>query len=347
MDQLAWRIDEFVTSLALAPSTTEVYRREVQAFARWAARGSVDEPADVELATLRRYLAWLTTMRRAPRTISRIAACLRRYFAWATRAGLIAGDPSAALRAPSGGSRLPRVLRSDEMHQLLEEPAAAATEVSSEVELRDSVVVEILYGSGVRVSELCGLDLDDVDLHRGRLLVLGKGSKERWVPLSDPASEVLREWLRAGRSRFSEAHTPAQAGTADASTADASAAHASTAHASAAHASAAHASTERASAARTDARIEDAGAALLLNRRNLRLGTRDVRRILDRRSAVPTHPHALRHTFATHLLDGGADLREVQELLGHSDVATTQIYTHVSLNRLQEVHGAAHPRAAR
>lgn len=306
MDLMAWKIDEFAASVALAPSTTDVYRREVRALAKWAARGSIDAPSDIDLATLRRYLAWLTTMRRAPRTISRIAACLRRYFAWTARTGVTESDPSAALRAPSGGSRLPRVLRSDEVHQLLEEPASSASSQPAEVELRDRVVVEVLYGSGVRVSELCGLDVDDVDLDRKRLTVLGKGSKERLVPLSDPAVDLLDSWLRSGRARFFEAHT----------------------------------SSDR------DVAAPLAGAALLFNRRGRRLGPRDVRRILDRRSAVPTHPHALRHTFATHLLDGGADLREVQELLGHSDVATTQIYTHVSLNRLKAVHGAAHPRAA-
>ena len=300
-----WCTDEFAASLVLAASTSEVYRREVRHFAEWAARGSVDSPAEVDLATLRRYLAWLTTMGRAPRTISRIASCLRRYFAWAARTGRVPSDPSTALRAPGGGSRLPRVLRSDELHQLLEDPPANASPQAPEVDLRDRLVVEVLYGSGLRVSELCSLDVDDVDLARRRLTVMGKGSKQRLVPLSDPAAELAAEWLRSGRNRFAEAHS----GPGDAAPAG-------------------------------------PGAALLLNSRGRRLGPRDVRRILDRRSAVPTHPHALRHSFATHLLDGGADLREVQELLGHSDVATTQIYTHVSLKRLAAVHEAAHPRSA-
>ena len=306
MDAATWRIDDYSSSLGLASSTTEVYRREIRAFADWAGRSDLRSPDQIDLATLRRYLAWLTTMRRAPRTISRIAACLRRYFAWAARSGLVDADPSAGLRAPSGGSRLPRVLHGDELHQLLEEPAGAGA-VDEVVDVRDRLVVEVLYGSGIRVSELCGLDVDDVDLNRSRLTVLGKGSRQRLVPLSDPAVELMEQWLRVGRARFAEGHRPPAA---------------------------------------TSGADEPAHAAALFhNRRGRRLAPRDVRRIVDARSPVPTHPHALRHTFATHLLDGGADLREVQELLGHRDVSTTQIYTHVSLNRLKSVHEAAHPRS--
>jgi site-specific recombinase XerD len=170
------------------------------------------------------------------------------------------------------------------------------------------VVVEILYGSGVRVSELCGLDIGDVDLAHGRMTVWGKGSKQRLVPLSDPAAALLSEWLRWGRSDHLE-------------------------------------EVVAGAASRGGQGVTMAGQALFTNQRGKRLTPRDVRRIIDRRSAVPTHPHALRHTFATHLLDGGADLRSVQELLGHSDVATTQIYTHVSLQRLKTVYRDAHPRA--
>ena len=166
----------------------------------------------------------------------------------------------------------------------------------SSTDARDDAVLEVLYGSGLRVSELCGLDLDQVDLDRRRLTVWGKGAKQRVVPLGDPAAAALRSWMHGGRAEA------VPAGPADV-------------------------------------------PALFLNRRGRRLTPRDVRRILDRRSPVPTHPHALRHTFATHLLDGGADLRVVQELLGHSDLATTQIYTHVSKERLRAVYEASHPRA--
>jgi site-specific recombinase XerD len=160
------------------------------------------------------------------------------------------------------------------------------------VDQRDLAVLELLYAAGLRVSELCGLDRDGVDLRGRTVTVLGKGGKQRRVPIHDTAVAALGEWLSAGRGQM--------AGPPD---------------------------------------------AVFVNRRGARLGPRDVRRILDRRAASPTHPHALRHTFATHLLDGGADLRVVQELLGHSSLATTQIYTHVSKERLRSVYEGTHPRA--
>jgi site-specific recombinase XerD len=191
------------------------------------------------------------------------------------------------------------VLRADELHQLLDEPSARA--VDPVVATRDDAVLEVLYGSGVRVSELCSLDLGDVDVDRRRLTVWGKGAKERAVPLSEPAASRLADWLGSAR--------------------------------------AAHLASMSAPPAEPD--------ALFHNGAGTRLSPRDVRRIIDRRSPVPTHPHALRHSFATHLLDGGADLRVVQELLGHSDLATTQVYTHVSRERLRHVYESSHPRAHR
>ena len=161
--------------------------------------------------------------------------------------------------------------------------------------LRDDAVLELLYGSGLRVAELCGLSPGDVDLDRGLVTVWGKGAKQRRVPMSAPAVEAVRGWLERGRAELADERTPPD--------------------------------------------------ALLVNRVGRRLGTRDVRRIVDHRASAPTHPHALRHTYATHLLDGGADLRVVQELLGHADLSTTQHYTHVSKERLRSVHEATHPRA--
>jgi integrase/recombinase XerC len=154
-------------------------------------------------------------------------------------------------------------------------------------------LLEILYGSGLRVGELCGLDIDSADLKRSSVTVWGKGAKERRAPMSLAAVETVQMWLKIRHEVVGEA----------------------------------------------------SGAALFLNSRGKRLGTRDVRRVLDHRAINPTHPHALRHTYATHLLDGGADLRSVQELLGHSDVATTQRYTHVSKERLRSVYTSTHPRA--
>nr|WP_309568854.1 tyrosine-type recombinase/integrase [Dermatobacter hominis] len=233
--------------------------------------------------------------------MARTMASLRRYFGWCLRRGLTTADPTVGVSAPAGAARLPRVLRADELHQVLDEHPADEDPV---VAARDDAVVELLYGSGLRVSELCGLDVDDVDLARSRATVWGKGAKQRIVPVSDPARTALGAWLgpSGARTRWL---------------------------------------TEVATAVPLDA---DA-AALFHNRRGKRLGPRDVRRMLDRRSPVPTHPHALRHTFATHLLDGGADLRVVQELLGHADLATTQVYTHVSKDRLSRVFRESHPRA--
>jgi site-specific recombinase XerD len=324
----SWRIEEFGTSLELAPKSLEAYNRDVHQFARWVARSGATGPADVDLSMLRRYLAYLRTVGRAPRTMSRAAASLRRYFAWAESNALVETDPSLALRAPSGGSRLPRVLKADELHQILEEPAPvpAGDATPPERELRDRTIMEVLYGSGLRVSELCALKIGDIELGRARLTVWGKGSKQRVVPLSLPSVELLDDWLGWGRARHMESVSGSDPFPADAGDPG-----------------------REPSPAGTRGYNDPSGLGndewVFHNQRGNPLTPRDVRRILDRRSPVPTHPHALRHSFATHLLDGGADLRVVQELLGHSDLSTTQIYTHVSRERLQSVYAATHPRA--
>ena len=287
-----WRVEEFTRSLtAAAPATIEAYERDLGAFVAWAERLGLRSPAQVQRTTARRYLAFLATRGFARRTIARRASALRRYFGWARRVGVITSDPTAGLSAPRGEARLPRVLRPHELRTLLDE-----AEVSDgPVGLRDIALLELLYGSGLRVAEATALDVDDLDLSRGQVRVWGKGAKQRVVPLSDPAVDALRRWLADGRGALATEASPA--------------------------------------------------GAVFLNQRGRRLTPRDARRVLDRRSAAPTHPHALRHTFATHLLDGGADLRVVQELLGHADLATTQRYTHVSKERLRTVFDATHPRA--
>ena len=305
MTEPTWEVEAFLHAVPLAASTLEVYRRDLLAYVEWAERAA-RTPAHVTRTSLRRYLASLHERGLASRTMARKAAVLRRYFGWLAATGSIPVDPSTGLSAPRGDARLPRVLKADELHQLLddvvEDPAA-----DPDLRVRDDAVLELLYGSGLRVSELCGLDLDSVELERRRVTVWGKGSKQRVVPLSDPAVAVLSDWLRGGaRGRLAAGTT------------------ASTSTGSDGH---------------------EVSLALFQNRRGRRLTPRDVRRILDRRAPVPTHPHALRHTFATHLLDGGADLRVVQELLGHSDLGTTQIYTHVSKERLRSVYQSSHPRA--
>jgi site-specific recombinase XerD len=291
-----WRRDAFESSLlAVSDNTRAAYRRDMAAFVEWADRLGLDGPAAVDRKVLRRYVSHLSTRGYARRTIARKAAALRRYFGWAQRAALVAVDPSVALSVPAGAGRLPRVLRADELAVLLDEPRATVADDPPAIRLRDDAVLEVLYGSGLRVGELCGLRPDDLALDEGLVRVWGKGSKQRRVPLSAPAVRALAAWLADGRPDLAGSDSP-----------------------------------------------DD---AIFLNRAGHRLTPRDVRRIVDRRAAAPTHPHALRHTYATHLLDGGADLRAVQELLGHSDLATTQHYTHVSKERLRSVLHATHPRA--
>jgi integrase/recombinase XerC len=270
-------------------ATRRAYGSDLRAFVEWMGRSGVTEPSGVDRLHLRRYLASLGTRRLARATVARKAAALRCYFAWSLRQGRISVDPARSLRAPSGGGRLPRVLSGREIGSLLEIPVASA------VDQRDLAVLELLYAAGLRVSELCGLDRRGVDLPGRTVTVLGKGGKERQVPIHAACAEVLGAWLEQGRNRMATPESPPE--------------------------------------------------AVFVNRRGGRLGPRDVRRLLDARSASPTHPHALRHTFATHLLNGGADLRVVQELLGHASLGTTQIYTHVSKERLRSVYGGTHPRA--
>lgn len=287
-----WHLDEFAASLtSSAANTVAAYRSDLVAFIGWAARGDVYSPHQVDRTLLRRYVASLTTRQFAKRTVARKVSSLRRYFGYLRREGVLVADPSSALRAPSGEGRLPRVLDHSDVSTLLDGPTP--DDEPHWRRLRDDAVLEVLYGSGVRVGELCGLDLDSLQLAAGAVSVWGKGSKQRRVPLSAPAVAALRAWLDVRR----------------------------------------------------DVVAPTAGPALFGNERGARLTTRDVRRIVDRRSPRPTHPHALRHSFATHLLDGGADLRAVQELLGHADVATTQRYTHVSNHRLREAYAESHPRA--
>jgi integrase/recombinase XerC len=327
---MAWEIDEFVRSLTNASANTVLaYRSDIEAFTTWAAGLGLDDPKRVSRLTLRSYLGHLTAAGFAKRSIARHSASLRRYFAYLHRRDLIDLNPTGRLHSPAAGGRLPRVLHADELHRVLDAPvtsreprAKAAREeplgehASSEEKtdqrvesspmlaaraVRDQVIVELLYGSGLRVSELCALVDSAVDRTRKVVTVMGKGAKERVVPVSDAALEALRVWVGEIQSEFF-------------------------------------------SLVGFHERVTTA-SLLFRNERGAPLAPRDVRRILDRRAGSPVNPHALRHTFATHLLDGGADLRIVQEMLGHADLATTQLYTHVSKERLRTVFDSAHPRA--
>ncbi len=268
-----------------------------------AARGEASDPARVSPEQIRSHLASLHRSRH-PSTLARKLASIRAFYRYLMREGHCRLDPSAGIPSPRAAERVPRPLGVDDCEALMEcaEPRSSE-EASTPVELRDRALVELLYGSGLRVSEASSLDVRDVDLQRGDLRVLGKGSKERVVPLPGAAREALSAWL-AGRRRpgvLAEPHFVSLG--------------------------------RRAGAAR-------------------RHGPRDIRRVLARRArraglAERVHPHRLRHSYATHLLDMGADLREIQELLGHASLSTTEKYTAVSAGRLAEVYDAAHPRARR
>ncbi|MGZ4689792.1 MAG: tyrosine-type recombinase/integrase [Acidimicrobiia bacterium] len=299
---MPWDVDGYVASLtAASPHTREAYERDARQFVAWAERGGCAEPDALDHATLRRYLAYLGTQRLAKRTIARKAAALRSFLRYLKRRGVVVSDSGRSLRAPKGPARLPRVPNSGEATALLDRAATAEPHedpVERALALQDVAVLEVLYGTGLRVSECCGLTPRDCDLERGSLTVLGKGAKVRRVPLGQPAREALRNWLQKGRT--------------------------------------------------TVARPESPPDAVFLNRRGRPLSPRDARRIVDRfpmPDGHTLHPHVLRHAYATHLLEGGADLRAVQELLGHADLATTQIYTHLTRERLRAVYEATHPRA--
>ncbi len=299
-----WHLDEFLGSLTSASDNTRsAYASDVAQFAEWAADVGARKPESVTRAQVKQYVAHLTRHGQAKRTVARKLAALRRYFGWMVRNAANGqrasskgklSNPTLGVRSPAGDGRLPRVLGPDQLDALLN-----GSQLDNDDEpwrlARDTAVVELLYGSGLRVSELCALTVASLDLKAAAVTVWGKGSKERRVPLSPPSIVAVREWTAL-----------------------------------------------RGEIANDKGTTRD---PLFVNGRGNRLTPRDVRRILDRRSIDPTHPHALRHTFATHLLDNGADLRAVQELLGHASVATTQRYTHVSKERLQTAYLASHPRA--
>ena len=293
---MGFELDGFARSLSgESVATQRAYVADLNSLVDWLERAGSEGPREVDRLMLRRYLAYLATRQYARRTIARKASSIRRYFAWLQRTGQIETDPARRLTAPAGEARLPRVLTPSELRDLLEPDSAALDAQPSAWRLRDDAILELLYGCGLRVSELCGLDTDGVDLGSANLTVWGKGSRQRRVPVGQPAADALAGWLDHGRPAVGD--------------------------------------------------LCQAGPAVFVNHRLRRIGPRDVSRILDSRSPVPTHPHALRHTYATHLLDGGADLRVVQELLGHASLRTTEIYTHVSTERLVGVYQRAHPRA--
>ena len=303
-------VDDFEVSLAaLSEHTRRAYMHDAREFAAWCERGGCPDPARVDHRTIRRYLAYLQTRGFARPTVARKAASVRAYLRFLRRRGVVSRDVAATMQTPKGTRRLPRMPKQSEAVAMLERAAATATGPTATGAgaaggdalaraTRDLALLELLYGAGLRVSEACGLDVDGVDLRRGTVTVLGKGSKVRRVPIGEPARDALAAYLQVGRPEFG--------------------------------------------------RRSVIGHALFVNSRGNRLTPRDARRVLARHpldDGRVLHPHALRHAYATHLLEGGADLRVVQELLGHADVGTTQIYTHVTRERLRSVYARTHPRA--
>ncbi|RZU49745.1 integrase/recombinase XerC [Krasilnikovia cinnamomea] len=300
-------VDEFGLHLARVDNrsahTVRAYVGDVVSLLAHAARHGCTAPADLDVVVLRGWLAGLLAAGAARSSQARRAAAARTFTAWAHRAGLCPADAGARLASPRGHRDLPTVLRADQAADLVGAPAPArpapqAPAHAGAVAARDRAVLELLYATGVRVSELCGLDRADVDAGRRVVRVLGKGAKERAVPYGVPAQRALDAWLRDGRPVLA---------------------------------------------------APGGGDALFVGTRGGRLQQTVVRRIVAgaaRAAGLPhTSPHDLRHSAATHLLDGGADLRAVQDLLGHSSLSSTQIYTHVSTERLRAAFDQAHPRA--
>ncbi|MBX6390004.1 MAG: tyrosine recombinase XerC [Frankia sp.] len=319
---LAAFVDYLVAELNRSPRTVRAYQADLAGLRAHAARTGRAELADLDLTVLRSWLAGQRAAGAAPATLARRASVARVFCAFAARRGHLPNDVAIRLAGVRAPRRLPRVLTAEQARALLSGPPAPAAAggrgagdggdgqpsrrgragdpaVAAAARLRDDAVLELLYATGARVFELCGLDLTDVDAERRLLRVLGKGDRPRAVPYGIPAARALTAWLESGRPVLA---TPAS------------------------------------------------DRALLLGIRGRRLDPRTVRRILAARLAATggpagVTPHGLRHAAATHLLDGGADLRSVQELLGHASMATTQIYTHVTPERLRAAFEQAHPRA--
>lgn len=289
----SWHREGFFSTLRAANrsrDTLRAYTGDLEQFIAWAIQNGCSTPDAVTTRTLRQYLVFMTSRGDERTSIVRRRATLRSYFSWLVERQLLSENPTSRLSAPRPSTQLPKIVVREQLDHLLDEDWG-----DDEWALLDRAVCEVLYGAGLRVSELCGLDLASVNFDQGLLRVLGKGQKERIVPLHDRGLAAVLLWLEEGRDEVKRPDSPDQ--------------------------------------------------ALFFNRRGRRLGTRDVRRILDSRvERGHIHPHALRHTYATHLLEGGADLRVVQELLGHESLTTTQLYTHVSKSRLQKVHRQTHPR---
>lgn len=292
-------LDHLRVERGLARNTVVSYRRDLHLYARYLDEVGIADPREVEPDDVEEFVGWLRRggagRRYAPSTVSRVVVAVRGLHRFLAREGLTTDDAAADVGAPSAGRNLPKALPVEDIERLLEAPTG--TDAAA---LRDRAILEVLYGAGVRISELTGMDLDDVDRVDGLVRVRGKGDKQRIVPYGAAAGEALDAWLVRGRRSLP---------------------------------------------------LDDA-AALFVNLRGGRLTRQGVWKIVRGHAesaglGSKVSPHTLRHSFATHLLDGGADVRTVQELLGHASVTTTQIYTLVSRTQLRDVYDRAHPRARR
>ena len=283
----------------LSAHTIRAYLGDLDSFFEHLEKLDITDFAKLELSHIRSWLANQQVKGGARTTFSRRAVSIRLFTKWATKKGYLAKDVGATLATPKGARTLPDVLNVADAGLAMDALATRVAEEDGPLSKRDCAMVEVLYASGARVSELCGLDLQDIDYERNTIRVIGKGNKERTIPLGNPAMRALEAWLKDGR--------PSLAG-------------------------------------------DKSDRAVFLGVRGKRIDQRTVRTVVYHalealEGAVKLGPHALRHSAATHLLEGGADLRTVQEILGHASLATTQIYTHVSTERLQKAFKQAHPRA--
>jgi len=300
--ELSEYLDQFMTYLVAernaSPYTIKNYSHEIGEFIAFARGQGITQLDQIERSILRLYLTKLAAEKKAKGSIARRLSELRSFGKFLVRQGALKTNVFDTVSAPRLGQRLPDYLDQEEARALVTAP-----DISTPAGLRDRAILEVLYAAGLRVSELVGLNIENVDLQRGQVRVWGKGGKERMGLLGQPAVRALKAYIRDGRPRLLKGKS---------------------------------------------------SQALFVNQRDgRRLTTRAVGMLLNKyarranvRPSGRVHPHLLRHTFATHLLDGGADLRTVQELLGHADLATTQVYTHVTQTRAREVYRQAHPRAA-
>jgi integrase/recombinase XerC len=288
-----------VNEKALSTHTVRAYLGDLDSFVEHLANNGVTEIVDVNLQLIRSWLATQQVRGGARTTLSRRAVSIRLFTKWATKRGYMAVDVGATLATPKSHHTLPGVLTQGDAVIAIDSMATRAAEFETPTSIRDVALVELLYATGARVSEVCGLDLEDLDFQRNTIRVLGKGNKERMIPMGAPAVKALNTYINGARPQLAN---------------------------------------------------DKSARALFLGSRGKRIDQRAVRTVVyEALSALEgverMGPHSLRHSAATHLLEGGADLRTVQEILGHSSLATTQIYTHVSTDRLRQAFKQAHPRA--